>query len=185
MTTAKTLSYALNLPLISVDSLAAIAAATLVCNPAVEEVLVAIDAYRGQVFTGTFASQDLLPEIGLSDHSDDSSDSNPSAQHEGMLPDGWTAHPSSVRVVSAEEWEAILRTRPPKIGLAGDGKPLKGFETDLLTRQCDAIGVGHLALRAAIAGIVTNPIGLVPRYLKLSAAEEKAAADENAPSSAE
>ena len=44
----------------------------------------------------------------------------------------------------------------------------------MLTRKCDAVGVGLLAARAFRLGITTDPLALLPRYLKPSAAEEKA-----------
>jgi tRNA threonylcarbamoyl adenosine modification protein YeaZ len=156
VTTAKTLSYALDLPLIAVDSLAAIAAAAFQNNPSVESLLVAIDAYRGQVFTGSFQRIELLPPLD-------------------SIPDDWTAHPSSVRIVSAPQWVQVLRNRPPNIDVAGDSKPLDDRENARIRRECDAVGVGLLAIRAAIKGTLTDPISLVPRYLKPSAAEEKSA----------
>ena len=63
VTTAKTLCYALNLPLVPVDSLAAIAAAAMHEHPRIESLCVAINAYRGQVFTGTFARSEILPSF--------------------------------------------------------------------------------------------------------------------------
>ncbi len=160
MTTAKTLSYAFDLPLVAVDSLAAIAAAAFQNNPSVESLLVAIDAYRGQVFTGSFQRIELLPPLD-------------------SIPHAWTAHPGSVTIVSATQWADVLRNRPPNIDLAGDRKPLGDLQNDRLTRACDAVGVGLLAIRAAIMGLNSEPVSLVPRYLKASAAEEKAA-DEKA-----
>lgn len=171
VTTAKTLSYALDLPLVAVDSLAAIAAAAFQNNPSVESLLVAIDAYRGQVFTGSFQRSGLLPPIDL-------------------IPDDWTAHPTCVRIVSAPEWVQILRNQPPELGFAGDSKPLASRElgdqgSAPISRECDAVGVGMLAIRAAIKGSVTDPIRLVPRYLKASAAEEKAESEASQEKAAE
>ncbi len=163
VTTAKTLSYALDLPLVAVDSLAAIAAAAFQSNPAVGSLLVAIDAYRGQIFTGSFQRKELLPPIDSS-----GGDSRVS------IPDDWTAHPSSVRIVSASQWVELLRDLPPNFCFAGDRKPLGDLENERIARGCDAIGVGLLAIRAAMQGAFTDPIRLVPRYLRASAAEEKA-----------
>ena len=54
VTTAKTFSYATDLPVIAIDSLASIAAVTLLQEPDLETILVALDAYRGQVFMARF-----------------------------------------------------------------------------------------------------------------------------------
>lgn len=156
MTTAKTLSYALGLPLIAVDSLAAIAVSAFHSHPRVESLLVAVDAYRGQVFTGLFQRCQLLPPID-------------------SIPHDWTAHPSCVRIVSASRWAQLLGDQPPDLDVTGDRKPLRDREHAFVPRDCDAVGVGLLGIRAAMQGLLTDPVRLVPRYLKASAAEEKAA----------
>ena len=151
--TAKTLSYALRLPLIPVDSLAAIAAAAMHTNQGIESVLVAIDAYRGQVFAGEFNRRSLLPELD-------------------QIPQDWTPHPPSVRVIQGPEWQSTLNELPCDRPVAGDAKPLATRSDSLVDRPCDAIGVGLLALRAATRNQTIDPLTLVPRYLKPSAAEE-------------
>lgn len=156
VTTAKTLSYALELPLVSVDSLAAIAAASFSKNLMVQSLWVAIDAYRGQVFTGTFSREQLLPPVE-------------------SVPEDWTAHPSSVRVLDRAQWGERIADLPVGTKLAGDGKLLGETVEDRVERECDAVGVALLAIRAAATGGFIDPLGLVPRYLKASAAEETAA----------
>lgn len=191
VTTAKSLCYALKIPLIAVDSLAAVAASAFHQNPSAQSVCVGIDAYRQQVFAGCFRRKALLdsPE---------------------RLSATWTPHPSEVQVLSASQWEAYLshigKPKPPTPasdpagpswttnpsfssqpnGLAaastapeiwfaaGDDKPFQQSKLPMLSRQCDAIGVGLLAWRAFRLGLTTDPIALVPRYLKPSAAEEQA-----------
>lgn len=162
VTTAKTLAYALGLPLIGVDSLAAIAAAILHEHATVDTVLVGINAYRGQVFSGSFSRASLLPrpEQLLSDPS---------------LAQAWTAHPDSVCICEDEQWQQILRSRPEGITLAGDSLPFGELAEAMLHRPCDAVGAGLLALRSASCNDWSDPFSLVPRYLKASAAEEKAA----------
>ncbi len=162
VTTAKTLSYALGLPLIAVDSLAAIAAAALYEHRADESVLVATNAYRGQVFCGLFTRAMLVPAVD-------------SEGGGAVLPAGWTAHPESVQVCDHDDWQQILRSRPSEVALAGDSQSFGDLAGKLLDRSCDAIGVGLVGFRSAIAGQWVDSFQLVPRYLKPSAAEEKAA----------
>ena len=154
VTTAKTLCYAKDLPLIAVDSLAAIAAAAFHDNPACDRIWSVIDAYRGQVFMGEFLRSSLLP-------APESLDSD------------WTPHPATTRILDLKAWEALLTEKPPELEVAGDQKPLASGHAKALTRNCDAVGVGLLAIRAAALGKHADPMHLVPRYLKASAAEEK------------
>ena len=219
VTTAKSLCYALKVPLVAVDSLAAVAAAVFHEHPSANAVCVGLDAYRQQVFAGSFRRNDLL-------HSPD------------RLNPNWTPHPPQVRVLSAEQWQDFLinlgkkeiRNTPPIAPqpsthnysnspinpsrpswsnpssgnpssgnpssgtpgtgayaaggseqsntevwfAAGDEKPFQQSRLSMLTRKCDAVGVGLLAARAFRLGITTDPLALLPRYLKPSAAEEKA-----------
>lgn len=155
VTTAKSLCYALDLPLVSVDSLAAVAAAAMHDDRSADTVLVAIDAYRGQVFAGQFTRAALLTPME-------------------SIPANWTAHPLGVRVLSHSAWQAMLRARPASAAIAGDEKPLGELAGSRIDRECDAIGVGLLAIRAAAVGAFIDPLKLVPRYLRPSAAEEKA-----------
>ena len=164
VTTAKTLCYALDLPLVSVDSLAAISAAAMVEHSQCELVWVCLDAYRGQVFAGKFVRSQVLPDLDA-------------------IPTDWTAHPASVDVISLETWRQWRTEMPENVYLAGDEKPLRSKEgvdpasiaAEILSRSCDAVGVGMLGLRAAILNQSIDPLSLVPRYLKVSAAEEKLA----------
>lgn len=155
VTTAKTLCYAMDLPLVRVDSLAAIAAAAFHEHPHVDALSVAIDAYRGQCFCGSFRRDRLLPPLAA-------------------VPPGWDADGSAVRVLSAADWagwrERLSATDP----IAGDAKPFAELAGRRLPRRCDAVGVGLLGIRAAAAGAFIDPLALVPRYLKSSAAEELA-----------
>lgn len=154
MTTAKTLCYALDLPLIAVDALAAIATAGFHANPDAERICVALDAYRSQVYSGTFGRSELLPSLD-------------------NMPANWSPHPTGVEVLSSERWRLRLRELPEVIGCAGDAKPFADTPGRVLERACDAIGVGLLGVRAWRSGLACDPLALIPRYLKLSAAEEK------------
>ena len=134
VTTAKSLAYALDLPVVAVDSLAAIAAATFVANPSCQQLVVAVDAYRAQVFAGRFNRVDLLPDL------DD-------------IPPDWTPHPPDVRVLGPSRWLELLEESVADWQLAGDAKPFGRRSTARLERGCDAVGVGLIALRARIRGI--------------------------------
>ncbi len=155
VTAAKTLSYALSIPLVAVDSLAAIAAAAFQEKDGLDTVLVAIDAYRGQVFTGGFERNTLL--AGASQRGSD-----------------WTAHPSNVEVVSSEAWSEILGSSSASM-VAGDEKPFRTSLREGIWKRklLDAFGVGLLGLRAAKLNQWSDPLALVPRYLRPSAAEEQ------------
>ena len=155
VTTAKTLCYALELPLVAIDSLAAIAATALHDHPAYERIWAVLNAYRGQVFLGMFDRGTLLPDVSA-------------------IPKNWTGHPETTQVLSNEAWNTQLEKKPKSTALTGDLKPLGARSVDALTRGCDAIGVGLLAIRAATQHQFSDPMTLVPRYLKPSAAEEQA-----------
>lgn len=222
VTTAKSLCYALKVPLVAVDSLAAVATAIFHDNIEAQSVCVGLDAYRQQVFAGCFRRTELL---GSPDR----------------LPPNWTPHPPQVKVLSASQWNAFLSglgqsnapsdRSPDRFGsmsgfdsanqsvspigesplrsspnsfpgslnqpnslnqpsslnhgsvgeqwfAAGDEKPFQQSRLTMLSRKCDAIGVGFLAARAYRLGLSTDPLALIPRYLKPSAAEEKAQQDQ-------
>ncbi len=155
VTAAKMLSYALQLPLISVDSLASVAAVVFAEHTDVDALIVGLDAYRGQVFTGQFARTEILPELDA-------------------IPTTWTPYPATVQIVSSEAWAALLASGlEASLGLAGDAKPFGDRAEQRLTRSAvDAFGVGMIALRAANQSMFRDPFELVPRYLRPSAAEE-------------
>jgi tRNA threonylcarbamoyl adenosine modification protein YeaZ len=168
VTTAKTLSYACDLPLIAVDAVAAVAAATFFQEPQVERLLVGTNAYRGQVFMGLLDRAALLTGVEKS----------------AGLADGGrrdvvsgSAHPEQVRVVDAEQWRQILASLPKDTHVTGDRVVFKqAAQLPYLQRtRADAVGVGLLAWRSAAVGGFTDPLQLTPRYLRPSAAEEKRA----------
>ncbi|MDB4338848.1 tRNA (adenosine(37)-N6)-threonylcarbamoyltransferase complex dimerization subunit type 1 TsaB [bacterium] len=169
VTTAKSLGYALKIPLVSVDSLAAIAATTFQDHPEAVSVCVGLDAYRGQIYSGCFHRQELLPP-------------------QNQLSPLWTPHPPQTQVLDSQGWSRHLS----KIGQGekrltenvipmprnwlntGDERPFREAGLDWLERSCDAIGVGLLGWRAYQLGQTIDPLKLMPRYLKPSAAEEQA-----------
>ncbi|MDG2221289.1 MAG: tRNA (adenosine(37)-N6)-threonylcarbamoyltransferase complex dimerization subunit type 1 TsaB [Rubripirellula sp.] len=161
VTTAKSLSYGLGLPLIAVDSLASIAAAAISEFPTVETISVSLDAYRNQVYTGLFEKKTLLPDID-------------------SIPQDWSTHPPDVQVMQKEVWESELAKLPADVGFAGDVQTLGQRAEEAVARRCDAIGTGLLGFLGARMGQWVNPLQLAPRYLKPSSAEEKAAAEKPA-----
>ncbi len=176
VTTAKTLAYAKKLPLVSVDSVAAVAAAAMTADERIRSLGVALDAYRGQAFVGKFWRTTLLPEIAAFSGDD-------LANRVAALAD-WSAHPSGVRVESGDSLDAFFTDDAEAVDwFVGDPKPLAGRvpanqcldQSQRMATVPDAVGVGRLALRAWLLGQTVDPIALVPKYLRVSAAEEAAA----------
>ncbi|TWT50307.1 tRNA threonylcarbamoyladenosine biosynthesis protein TsaB [Rubripirellula amarantea] len=147
VTTAKTLSYAWQIPLVSVDSLSAIAAEAFRMTPNVDRILVALDAYREQAYVAEVSRQllsttpsEMAERIEVLSHSELAS-----------------------RVASAQGWH-----------FAGDAKLFDDVDAArILPRECDAVGVGIIAHQKASQELFVEAMELVPRYVKLSAAEEK------------
>jgi tRNA threonylcarbamoyl adenosine modification protein YeaZ len=155
ITTAKAFCYARRLPLVAVDSLAAIATSVLQSNPNTNEVLVGLNAYRRQVFAAAFSRQSLLPPDRLKDLAEAFSD---------------------VTVMEEEAWHERLGRVSPSVTLAGDAKifgDLAQTERFQTRELADAVGVGLVGLRLAKTAQFVDPMAVVPRYLKASSAEEK------------
>ena len=151
VTTAKTLCYASEMKLIAVDSLAAIAAAVMHEHPAIDTVQVGLNAYRGQVFAACFVRDELIGQT----------------TDEVFDQQGWRD-----RVNEACGDEGVF--------FAGDEKvfqsvlPAAVFESRFHGRGVpDAVGVGIVGVEKAARGEFCDPMSLLPRYLKKSAAEEK------------
>lgn len=165
LTTAKTLCYATRWPLVAVGSLSAIAATVFARLPpeqdtAASRILVGVNAYRRQVFSGWFTRDQLLPPLA-------------SVQSPGRF-----EPPDEVEVLSAKAWQSLLDRLERETLLAGDAKVFGAAAAAgrfVPRGTTDAVGVGLLGLRAARAGHWADPLTLTPRYLKPSAAEEKAA----------
>lgn len=183
VTTAKTLAYARQIPLVRVDSIAAIAAGAMTEFPDLARVLVLMDAYRGQLFTGTFGRSWLLDDP-----------SHPDGRPE--LPE----ERGNVRVIQRSELESLVVAETESAGggnepaaelfVTGDAKTTSHWSgsSQVLKRRCrpdgepevvDAVGVGRLGWRAFTANRFVDPVALVPRYLRPSAAEEVRDANES------
>ncbi len=177
VTAAKALSYGLRLPLIGVDSLAAIAAAAFYDHPAVASLLVATNAYRGQLFCGSFSRDALLRKVTGFPNAPTFADENDCPELGGgdsPATRGWSSYCDSVRVREKNDWQQVLDSRPAGTGLVGESSSFGDLAEQLLTRQCDAVGVGLLGIRAAICGDWSDPLRMAPRYMKRSSPEERA-----------
>jgi tRNA threonylcarbamoyl adenosine modification protein YeaZ len=155
ITTAKTFCYARRLPLVAVDSLAAIATSILVTQPDTNEILVGLNAYRRQIFAAAFSRQLLLSPVDPSDPTDAN---------------------NAVTVMEEEAWLERLNQSSQDVTLAGDEKIFGEFARSARFRErelADAVGVGLLGLRLAKAAQFVDPMEIVPKYFKASSAEEK------------
>ncbi|QDV83157.1 tRNA (adenosine(37)-N6)-threonylcarbamoyltransferase complex dimerization subunit type 1 TsaB [Planctomycetes bacterium TBK1r] len=165
ITTAKTLAYALALPVIPVGSLAAIAAVNLpdrqLGESSAANVLVGLNAYRRQVFAAEFSREELCRD-NLIHHCHDRAE-----------------------VVSRQDWDLRVADKLDRSdwAIAGDRSIVSDQVAETLhpVEPCDAVGVGWVAA-GLVAGSTSqppacyaDPFSLAARYLKLSAAEEKAA----------
>ena len=163
VTTAKTLAYVWRLPVVGVDSTAAIAATVRVHRDDRDDpnpIAVIINAYRGQMYA---------------------------ARHEG----DWTRwidadSPAVINSNDADQWmrehaglnltagESRVVTDCPQLLAAGspdvDASKLNAMDFRTLPI---AVGVAVLGASALRRGSGIDPLHLVPRYLKPSAAEEK------------
>ncbi|MFG0255993.1 MAG: tRNA (adenosine(37)-N6)-threonylcarbamoyltransferase complex dimerization subunit type 1 TsaB, partial [Rhodopirellula sp. JB053] len=169
VTTAKTLGYALQIPIVAVNSLRAIAELSrgenLKTGEPAPAVLVGLSAYRGQVYRGRF---------GVGEDAD-------------------------IDLVSAEQWKTELQsavscgTAQPmacdeiprlddekKYIFMGDRAVFDRVGVEISDAQWAgegmhrAAGVGRLGVEMLGRGETTPAMDLVPDYLRPSAAEEKA-----------
>ncbi len=146
VTTAKTLAYAMNCPLIAVDALQVIAHQAFQNTPSIERLWVGVKAYRGQIFARACARQNAAAGESV--------------------------------VFSGAQWRRQVAELPAGCGLCGDAASdpqleisSKIFLVDRQYWQPTASTVGQLAA----AGAAIDPLRLVPKYLRPSAAEEKLA----------
>ncbi|WP_250930533.1 tRNA (adenosine(37)-N6)-threonylcarbamoyltransferase complex dimerization subunit type 1 TsaB [Aporhodopirellula aestuarii] len=172
VTTAKTLAYALQIPVVAVNSLTAIAAlvrpdlaAPDHATAVRQQVLVGLSAYRGQVYRGWF-SVEGAPEIDLISADQWKSELNRSIQDNENAAESCDDRPQESpekNVILMGDRSVFDRT---KLAFApqqwrGDG-------------EIWAVGVGRIGAEMLRRGETTSAIDLVPDYLRPSAAEEKA-----------
>ncbi len=147
VTTAKTLSFAWQIPLVAIGSIAAIAAESFRCHPSADQVCVAIEAYRGQAYTADFARSHFA---------------NAAQIHDIV---------SRATAVDRMELTNKVAVQAGDLFNAGDQK-LFSDSDNFLARKCDAIGVGILGHALAEREQWSDPMTIAPTYLKPSAAEE-------------
>ncbi|MEO9593109.1 tRNA (adenosine(37)-N6)-threonylcarbamoyltransferase complex dimerization subunit type 1 TsaB [Rhodopirellula bahusiensis] len=159
--TAKTLAYAWGIPVVTSDSLSVLAAAILPPgisrsgDPGVDlpdpgqRLIVGLDAYRGQTFVGSFEATDS----------------------------GWQSV-REVELMDRAEWLAALESASPGTWVTGDAIKL-GLPTEHLRpvrrKQTLASALAGLSHQKFLAGQTTDPMEVLPKYFRPSAAEEKAA----------
>lgn len=148
VTTAKTLAYALGCPVIAVDTLAAMAGAYWRSFPQQEQVIVAINAYRQQVFVATWRRRDWEAAGATS------------------------AFASRSEVWTTEAWRAAIGERDAGCGVAAE-PALAKLEPQVEAVYPTALDVAELGLRLLLADQTLSPFALNPNYLRDSAAEEK------------
>ncbi|TWU02472.1 tRNA (adenosine(37)-N6)-threonylcarbamoyltransferase complex dimerization subunit type 1 TsaB [Stieleria varia] len=180
VTMAKAIGYARSWPIVGVDSLAGIAAATLDSldtqpgeMPA-QQVLVGINAFRGQIFAGVFDVGELLsapPEIPLESLSKSplTTPLTPSIYAERM--------DASVSVMESEQWSELVQQMAgdPTVVFAGDRAVFPESHQGKVSGRTvsDAVGVGRIGLRLAAMSQFQDAMRILPRYIKHSSAEEK------------
>jgi tRNA threonylcarbamoyl adenosine modification protein YeaZ len=174
ITTAKSLAYAMDLPVLPVGSMATLAMALSLSEQSVPvavppRVLVGLNAYRNQVFRAEFTAEELVGGRGrVSDWAD------------------------RAEVVERAAWDAEVRRLAESHALAdvwitGDRRLVGGAGQMLWRprRVVDAVGVGLAASRLAAAvgwpgnpaaadQLLRDPFSLAANYVKPSAAEEQA-----------
>ncbi|WP_145298295.1 tRNA (adenosine(37)-N6)-threonylcarbamoyltransferase complex dimerization subunit type 1 TsaB [Crateriforma conspicua] len=166
VTTAKTLAWALQLPVVAVPSLAAIAANFLSAEPDAAEVLVGLNAYRKMVYAGRYTRDDLIA-------------------NGSELRDGWPQHIAGLTsVLQRDAWHKTLAQTDAVTPCIGDrivfqNAVLKDAASPryITPPRPVAAGVGMIACTLASMGCVLDPIRLTPDYFRESAAEEKARRD--------
>lgn len=178
ITTAKSLSYALGLPVIPVGSLAGLAFALQLdlrssSDQPSRNILVGLNAYRNQVFRAEFNTVELL---GTFDRA------------KGDAPD-WIHR---AEVVDRRDWDTEVRQRGagrPDCWITGDAGIFTAENRSWFRQRksVDAAGIGHAALRIAAAigwpgsestddAVIDDAFSLAANYVKPSAAEEQAKA---------
>lgn len=168
VTTAKTLAYAIGCPVIAIDSLAAMAGGCFRVSPEATEVIVALNAYRQQLFVARWKKDSWL-----------------AARDGGALAGASAVWPvAKWREVVADEGARgglMIAGEPGVVGAGSDfGDAFKvedgagaGMAGRVATIIPSALDVAMLGSRLFEAGAFLSPMAVNPNYLRESAAEEK------------
>ncbi|MCC9656145.1 tRNA (adenosine(37)-N6)-threonylcarbamoyltransferase complex dimerization subunit type 1 TsaB [Rhodopirellula halodulae] len=158
--TAKTLAYAWGIPVVTIDSLSVLANAIESSELEPEtapELLVGLDAYRGQTFAASF-------RLTLA------KSSRPIWKLNGPI-----------ELLSRPAWLDRLKATPTKSLITGDAVKedlpidhLKHFPPTEIYAET----LARIAEPKFQAGDVTDPMSVLPEYFRPSAAEEKASANQ-------
>jgi len=157
VTTAKTLAYALNCPVIGVDSLATMAGAVFRHSPEVRTAWVAMNAYRQQCFVAKWERAAWEQAFVDDSHA---------AASETWPADRWWNQASA----SSGDDSVVFAADP---GLIAIGQLAGHRRNELIALEIDATDVTTMAVRLAVQGHASSPMNFRPNYLRDSAAEEK------------
>jgi tRNA threonylcarbamoyl adenosine modification protein YeaZ len=160
--TAKTLAYAWGIPVVTLDSLSVLAASVLPAGfvekdsephelpSSGQSLLVGLDAYRGQTFVGRFRATNS----------------------------GWESE-GPIELLSRTQWLAALESAAAETWVTGDaiktGLPVEHLNVRG-RKQTLASALATLAHQKFLTGQTTDPMAVLPKYYRPSAAEEKAVA---------
>lgn len=159
VTAAKTLAYALDCPVVAIDTLQVIAAQSFPLEHNTCKLMVASRAYRQQVFTRTFTDKNVH-----------------SGRSEVMSESNWLATVASLPAGSVIAGDAIdtLRKQVDAPQPERAGKISNAFTlVPAFKAQPQAATVGRLAANESFFRTRCGAFELLPRYLRPSAAEEK------------
>ncbi|WP_283431520.1 tRNA (adenosine(37)-N6)-threonylcarbamoyltransferase complex dimerization subunit type 1 TsaB [Neorhodopirellula lusitana] len=180
---AKTLAYAWRIPVVTVDSLSAVAR-SLEGSPFSEtpdachqrRILVGLTAYRGQVYRGRFEAG-LDPDIDLISAEQWQSELAAIAQENGSANAASVGQDSVPPAAIGSESGSSTRNQAwtctgDRLAFERSGIPLDQIAW-MEETEPRALGVGILAIEKFQKGQVTDPVDVVPDYFRPSAAEEK------------
>jgi tRNA threonylcarbamoyl adenosine modification protein YeaZ len=169
VTTAKTLAYALRCAVITVDSLACIAAAAFERHPDLVSVCVVLNAYRQQFFVARWTRDDLRRAFQDNSHA--------------LADQVWTADQLFAWIETSGKGverlvvdPAALRLLQDETATRADGGPCRVAASAVdsaLAVEISATDVANFAWHLAAHGHQSDAFHCNPNYLRDSAAEEK------------
>ncbi len=158
VTMAKVMAYALHLPIIAIDSLHALAWAFRRSSVDGSTFWTVMDAYRGEVFAAYWKVES------------DQEGPCPIIASTIMPISEWSA--LATKYASADSKLRVVGPMASKISSTFSGSTLALEWTDAIPRADSVVQLGKIEWEK---GHFVNPIDLLPKYLRRSAAEEKVA----------